>query len=47
MALSGCLGPETVIAAMRDIGAVNGAVMRTVKILYPNVLLTRMFFPYH
>lgn len=47
MALSGCLGPETVIAAMLDIKAVNGVVMRTVKILYLNVLLTRMFFPHH
>ena len=32
------IGPEMLIAAMRDRAAVNGAAMRTVKVLYPNVL---------
>ena len=32
------IGPEMLIAAMRDRAAVNRAAMRTVKVLYPNVL---------
>ena len=32
------IGPKMLITAMRDRAAVNGAAMRTVKVLYPNVL---------
>ena len=32
------IGPNKLIAAMRDRAAVNGAAMRTVKVLYPNIL---------
>ena len=32
------IGTQRLLAAMRDRAAVNGAAMRTVKVLYPNVL---------
>ncbi len=32
------IGPATLLAAMRDRASVNGAAMRTVKVLYPNIL---------
>ena len=32
------IGPDNLLAAMRDRAAVNGAAMRTVKVLYPSVL---------
>ena len=32
------IGPNKLTAAMRDRAAVNGAAMRTVKVLYPNIL---------
>ena len=32
------IGPNKLIATMQDRAAVNGAPMRTVKVLYPNIL---------
>ena len=37
------IGPEMLIAAMRDRAAVNRAAMRTVKVLYLNVLDVECF----